>query len=51
MGRSNWAFLACFRGIKCQILTQNVAQTVGVKKNQKIAMKILRISKKAFFHK
>ncbi len=42
MGRSNWAFLAHFRGIKCQILPLNAALTVGVKKNQKPVMNYLR---------
>jgi len=42
MGRSNWAFLARFRGIKCQISTLNAAPNAGVKKNQKITMKFLR---------
>ncbi len=42
MGRSNWAFLAHFRGIKCQILTLNAAPNAGVKKNQKMPMRFLR---------
>jgi len=37
MGRRNRAFLAYFRGIKCQIPILNVALTAGVKKNQKNA--------------
>jgi len=35
MARSNWSFLAYFRGIKCQIPILNAAPTAGVKKNQK----------------
>jgi hypothetical protein len=42
MGRSNWAFLAHFRGIKCQILPLNAVPTAGVKKNQKTVMNYLR---------
>jgi len=42
MGRSNWAFLAHFRGIKCQIITLIAVPTVGVKINQKTIMKYLR---------
>ncbi len=42
MGRSNWAFLANFRGIKCQILTLNVAPNAGVKISQKMPMRFLR---------
>lgn len=49
MGRSNWAFLAHFRGIKCLILTLNAAPTAGVKKNQKTVMKRLRISEVVIF--
>jgi len=42
MGRSNWAFLAHFRGIKCQISTPNAVPTVGVRKNQITILKNLR---------
>ena len=41
MGRSNRTFLACFRGIKCQISTRNAVPTAGVKKNQIMILKNL----------